>query len=134
MCVRDVQLVPHYERRASETRAIGAKWNRNTRLDLTVGVSKVSRRSECCEKNHVGVFSSCIRPIVSSVLSRMIRVRAISLYAEGKVAEARFTVCFESWWTRELVQVDQSKNAKSVSLEAFKTKRLRWCDYRTVLV
>ena len=82
---------------------------------------------ECCENNHTGLFSSCVRPTMSSVMSCMVRARAISLYTEGKIAEARFTVCFESWWKRGLVELDQSKNSRNISLEAFKTKTLRWC-------
>ena len=34
MCFRDIQFVPHYERRrASETSALGEKWWRSTKLE-----------------------------------------------------------------------------------------------------
>ena len=43
MCAWNVQLISHYERRrTSKTHTPGEKWQGNTKLDLTVGVSKAS--------------------------------------------------------------------------------------------
>ena len=63
--------------------------------------------------------------VALACLNDLVRVRSASLFCEGNVAEARFTLCFTQYWTRGLVK----KVGIPLSVKSFK-KKLKWDDYQ----
>ena len=89
-------------------------------LKLAVGTSTF----ECCETNHT-ILISCRRLWAIKMLKELIRKRAASLFKAKHTAEARITICGESWWMREL----EIRKKRRVSVHEFKAEILRWNNH-----
>ena len=66
--------------------------------------------------------TTCRRGAAWKCLQHLVTNRSKSLFHSGEFGEARFTISFESYWTRGL-----KDSTKMISLSTFK-KKLRWND------
>jgi len=99
-----------------------------TRLCMS-SVSPFPCCSSSCEKLCKDT-SKCLRTLVRDAMSQMIQNKAIVLFEEERITEARYTIMLEKWWLQGLTKsrnhhLDSIMSNTTTVVDAFKAK-LRW--------